>query len=88
MRSGSLTGGPLFAELSSVGEIDIEPAIVVVIEEGETGAFGFDDVALVIGIAPDVGGVEAGFAGHVDELDGGFLRAGGGLQDGVGSPFP
>src|SRR5258707_7671050 len=88
MGSGSLSGGPLFAELGAVGEVDVEPAVVIVVEEGQAGAFGFDDVAFVVGIAPDVGRVEAGFAGDVDELDWGFLRNRGSLEEGVGIPFP
>ena len=54
MRSGRLSGRPRFAETRSVREINIEPAVVIVIEEGDAAAFGLDDVALVIGASPDV----------------------------------
>ena len=56
-------------ELSSVGEIDVQPAVIVVIEEGQPAALGFNDVALVIGASPDVWNIEAGFAGDVYELN-------------------
>src|SRR5205809_6789792 len=90
MRRGRLSCGPCGVEARAVGEVDIEPAIVVVVEESESAAFGFDDVALVFGIAPDVGRVEAGFTGDVDELDGRLgVRLGNAccLKNGAGFPF-
>ena len=65
---GALPGGPFLVEARSVGQINVEPAVVVVIEKSEAAALGFDDVALVIGASPDVGSSESGFAGYVDEL--------------------
>jgi hypothetical protein len=76
MRSGSFSSGPFLAEERAVGEIDVEPAVVVVIEEGDAGAFGFDDVGFVVGIAPDVGSGESGFSGDVEKLDGRFCGVG------------
>ena len=62
---------------------------MVVIEEGDSAAFGFDDVALVIGISPDVRYREPGVAGDVDELN---RRGDGGIRLGNEkqgrSPFP
>ena len=75
MRSGCLAGRPVRVEASSVGEINIEPAVVVVIEEGQAAAFGFDDVALVIDRAPDVGSIQPGFVSHIHECDRRKLRA-------------
>jgi hypothetical protein len=43
-------------------------AVVVVIEERDAAALGFDDVALVINRAPDIGNVESGLAGYFYEL--------------------
>ncbi len=52
MRSGGLAGRPVGVEARAVGEIDVEPAIIVVVEERQAAAFGFDDVALVIDARP------------------------------------
>src|SRR5215470_5287291 len=97
MRSGRLARGPMGVEAGTVGEIDVEPAVVVVVEKRQARAFGFDDVVLVVDGTPDVRSGEAGFAGDVDELHWGFgrygcggfrLGQGGGLQDGGRSPAP
>src|SRR5262249_38801171 len=56
VRGGSLARGPILAEKRAVCGIDVEPAVIVVIEEGNAGTFGFDDVFLVVRIAPDVRG--------------------------------
>ena len=68
MRGRSLARRPVGVEARAIGEIDVEPAVVVVIEEGQAAAFGFNDVALVIDAAPDVGSIQSGFAGYVDEM--------------------
>src|SRR5579863_6443361 len=69
MGGGLFSGRPVFVDAVAVGEIDVEPAVVVVVEEGDAAAFGFDDDALVFHAAPDVGRVEAGGVGDIDELD-------------------
>ena len=38
VRSGRFAGGPLRIEARSVGQIDVEPAIVVVVEESDAAA--------------------------------------------------
>ena len=43
MRSGRFSGLPMGVELSAVGEVDVEPAVVVVIEKGQAASLGFDD---------------------------------------------
>ncbi len=80
MRGRCLAGRPVRVETRAVGEINVEPAVVVVIEKGEAAAFGFDDVALVIDSAPDIGSVEAGFARDVDEGDWISARWSGGFR--------
>ena len=65
---GALPAGHCASSLRAVGEIDVQPAIVVVIEEGQAASLGFDDVALVVGSAPDVGDGESGFFCHINEL--------------------
>ena len=89
MRPGGLPGRPVFAEARSIGQINIEPAVVVVIEERDPAALGFDDVALVIDRAPDIGNVESGFAGYVYELHGrGRIGGRGGLKSEAVLPVP
>ena len=78
-RSRSFARGPFGVEARSVGQINVEPAVMIVIEEGEAATLRFDDVLLVIDTAPNIGRNQAGFASHVDELDGrgcGSLRNG------------
>src|SRR5579859_1991121 len=57
MRGGSFAWRPIFVEAGSVCQINIEPAVVVVIEKSQATAFGFDDVLFVIDSAPDVRGI-------------------------------
>src|SRR5437667_396412 len=67
MRSGSFAGRPVGIETRSVGEIDVEPAVMVIIEKSDAAALGFDDVFFMIDAAPDIGDGQASFAGCVDE---------------------
>ena len=69
MRSGGFAGGPVGIEARSVGEIDVQPTVKVIIEKSEAAALGFNDVFLVIGAAPDIGNGQAGLASYVDELN-------------------
>ena len=55
MRGRLFAGFPIRVEARAVGQINVEPAVVVVVEKGEAAAFGFDDVVFVIDAAPDVG---------------------------------
>src|ERR1700720_4465389 len=90
MRSRRLAGGPVGVEPSSVGEIDVQPAVVVVVKESQAASFGFDDVALVVGAAPDVWGSKTRFASYIDERylrSGGWVR-GGHLEERGVLPFP
>ena len=69
MGSGSFPRRPVGVEARSVRQINIEPAVMVVIEKGQTAAFGFNDVFFLIDATPDIRGIQAGFLGHVDEHD-------------------
>src|SRR6266849_2010121 len=69
MRSRRFSFRPLGVQARSVGEINIEPAVLVVIEKREAAAFGFDDVAFVIDAAPHVWRIQSGFFGYVDKCD-------------------
>ena len=73
----------------AIGEIDVEPAIVVVVEKGDPASFGLDDETFVLDPAPDVGNMQAGLAGHIEILDRG--RSCGsvcGFNDDRMPPFP
>src|SRR5256885_946901 len=55
MRGGSFAAWPVGIEARSVGEIDVQPAVIVVIEKSQSAALRFDDVFFVIRAAPDIG---------------------------------
>ena len=61
---------------------------MVVIEEGNSAAFRFDDVALVVRASPDIRSRKSGLARHIDELN---RRLGGAClsrKRDTGIPFP
>ena len=74
MRGGRLSCGPLLVEARSVGQIDIEPSVLIVIEESDAATLRLDDVALVVHASPDVWDGESGFSGYVHELNRRFGR--------------
>ena len=83
--------GLLAGEAVTVGQVDVDPAILVVIEEGQPAALGFHDVFLALDAAPYVRHVQAGLFGYIHEGDGGrLLRVGngGGLEQGSSRPPP
>ena len=59
---------PLLAKTGSIGQVDIEPAVVVIVKKRDSASLGLDDVAFVISTAPDVGNVQASFVSYVYEL--------------------
>ena len=67
------------SEFASVDEEDVGPAVAVVVEDGDAGAGGFDDVALGVDAAVDVADGDAGFGGDVDEPGWGWVVGGGGV---------
>ena len=63
----------------SVGDEDVLPAVVVVVDEGDAGAESFREEFFAEGaVVVDV--ADAGFLGDVGEVD----RAGGGVRSGGG----
>ena len=69
MGCGSFPRRPVGVEARSVRQINIQPAVMIVIEKRQSTTFGFNDVFFLIDAAPDVWGNQAGFLGHVDEHD-------------------
>ncbi len=57
----------------AVHDEDVRPAIVVVVEDGDAGACGLDDVLLAVDAAEDLRHRESGFLGNVHEV-GDWLR--------------
>src|SRR5262245_21075992 len=51
---GRVPGGISLFEADTVGQVDVDPAVVVIIEEGDAAALGFHDVFLVFDSAPDI----------------------------------
>ena len=58
---------PLGVEPVAIGEINVQPAVVVVIEKGKPASLSFDDVSLAVDGAPDVRYIQSCFACDVDE---------------------
>ena len=75
MGGGRLTCGPLGVKSRAVGQVDIEPAVVIIVEEGNPAAFRLNDVLLMVGRTPDIGSFQSGLPGHVDEDDGRSVRS-------------
>jgi len=69
VRSWRFSGGPVGVEAVAVGEVNIEPAVIVVVEECEAAAFGFNNGSLVVDAAPDVRDGQAGLLCYIDKLD-------------------
>lgn len=64
-------------ERGAINEEDVLPAVAVVVEDGNAGAGGLEDVALGFGASVDVMNEDAGLAGYVDEpCRGGMIRVG------------
>ena len=70
MGNGHLSGRPVSIESRPVCQVDIEPAIIVVIEKGEAAALRFNDVAFAIDATPDIWRVQSGSAANVYEYNG------------------
>src|SRR5947208_14267958 len=66
MRSGFLSGGEAF-EAPAVHEKNIQPAVVVVIIEGDTAASGLEKIFILVFAAENCFGVETGFARVVEK---------------------
>ena len=54
-------------EAGSVHEEDVEPAIVVVVVEGDTTSGGFKQVFILVLAAESGDGIQSGFFGDIDE---------------------
>ncbi len=70
MRGGLFPCGPVRVEPVSIGQIDVEPSVIVIVEEGDAAAFRLDDDALLVDASPDIGNIQACLLCNVDELNG------------------
>jgi len=66
MIGGLLAGGKAF-EARAVDEKNVQPAVVVVIIEGDAAAGGFEEILVLVLAAENGLGVEAGFPRDVEE---------------------
>src|SRR6185437_4487240 len=64
--AAGLLSGQLHVDIGGVGEVDIRPAIAIVVDDGDPAAHGFDDVFLVGG--SEVVEVDLSGSGDVREL--------------------
>src|SRR5580692_4430764 len=70
MAGGRFRGGGI--EAGAVNDEDVRPAVVVVVEDGDAGSGGFDDVFLGVHAAENDRIGKAGFFGDVGEMGDGF----------------
>ena len=68
MRDGFLAFGKAF-EPGAVDEEDVEPVVVIVVEEGDAAAGGFEEVSVLVLATVDGLCVEARLTCYVDEAD-------------------
>src|SRR5579859_8075708 len=76
MRPRLLSEWPFFVEPQTVGEINIEPAVLIVVKESDSTPFGFDDVFLLLDPSPNVDNVQPCFFCHVDVRNGDAVAQG------------
>lgn len=58
LRCWRLPLRPFLAKTSSIDQVDIESPVVVIVKERDYASLSFNDVALMIGRAPNVGNVQ------------------------------
>ncbi len=68
VRDWFLALGKAF-DAGAVDEEDVDPVVVVVVEESYTTACGFEEVSVLVFTAEDGFGIKAGLASDVDEAD-------------------
>src|ERR1700758_2076415 len=69
MRGGLLPRSPVRVEPASIGEIDVEPSVIVIIKEGDAAAFRLDDDSFLVDASPDIGDVQARLLCYIDKLN-------------------
>ena len=69
VRDRFLSSGPMRAEPISIRKVDVEPAVIIVIKEGQTASLGLNDDSLVIDAAPHVGDIQPSFFSHIEILN-------------------
>ncbi len=80
VRDGFLALGKAF-DTGAVDEEDIDPVVVIVVEESYAAACGFEEISVFVFATVDGFGVEAGLAGDVDEADAERSAGDGGWRD-------
>jgi hypothetical protein len=56
-------------EAIPVSQIDIQPSVIVVVEESQPASLGFNDEPFVIDAAPYIGDGQPGLLRYIDKLD-------------------
>src|SRR5690242_17635653 len=67
MRCRRIARSPVGVNTCSVGEIDVEPTVVVVIKKCDPASFRLEDVALMIHAAPHVGNIQSSVTRDIDK---------------------
>src|SRR5208282_1837001 len=55
-------------QASSIGEINVEPAVLIVIKERDAASLGLNDITLAVNTAPNIGCREPGLTRHIHKL--------------------
>ena len=69
VRDRFLSSRPMRIEAISIAEVDVEPAVMVVVEKGQSASLGFNDDPLAVYTAPHVGDVQPGLLSHIEKLN-------------------
>src|ERR1700678_4500513 len=69
MRDRRLSGRPVCIELISIGEVDVQPSVIVIVKKSQSTSLGLNDGAFVVYTAPYIGAGKSGLPSHIDILD-------------------
>ncbi len=53
----------------SIGEVDVQPSVMVIVEKGQSASLGLNDGPFMVDAAPHIGNGEPGLLGHIHKLD-------------------
>ena len=69
LRRGSGARRPVGVQARAVAQVNVQPAVIVVIEKSKAAALGFDDERLVFDATPHIGNSQSRLPSYVYEGD-------------------